>query len=491
MWHVQRLNAIKKMVACKVHFMHSSTVLNVVGLSPKMIGPSTPNLQRLARRGALRRLSTQLPAVTCPVQATLLTGVRPSEHGIVANGWYFRDLSEVLFWKQSNALVGGEPIWDAARRRDPAFTCANLFWWFNMYSSADIGVTPRPNYLADGRKIPDCYTAPPDLRDELTKRFGVFPLFSFWGPGSSIASSTWIARAAIHVRRTRRPTLTLVYLPHLDYDLQRVGPDHPSIAQAIGEIDAVCGEIIDDAEADGSRVVVVSEYGIGAVSGPVHINRVLREAGLLALREERGHELLDAGASQAFAVADHQVAHVYVRRPDQIARVKGLLEGVAGIEHVLDAETKAAFGLDHPRSGELVAVAARDRWFTYYYWLDDDRAPDFARTVDIHRKPGYDPAELFLDPAIRSPGLAIAWRLGKRKLGFRSLLDVIPLDASLVRGSHGRLPESADDGPLLISSEPSLLPDGDIPATSFKQIVMDHLFSVPTTARVEGQVDAA
>ena len=488
---IEWLEPTATLVDRKVDLMHSSTVLDVVGLSPNMIGPSTPNLQRLARRGALRSLSTQLPAITCTVQTTLLTGVLPSQHGIVANGWYFRDLSEVLFWKQSNALVRGEPVWDAARKRDPAFTCANMFWWFNMYSSADIGVTPRPIYLADGRKIPDCYTAPPDLRDELTKRLGTFPLFNFWGPGSSIASSQWIARAAIYVRRTRRPTLTLVYLPHLDYALQRVGPDHPSIAAALGEIDSICGELIDDAESDGARVVVVSEYGIGAVRGPVHINRLLREAGLLAVREERGRELLDAGASQAFAVADHQVAHVYVRRADQIARVKHLLQAVPGIGQVLDAETKPGFGLDHPRSGELVAVADADRWFTYYYWLDDERAPDFARTVDIHRKPGYDPVELFLDPAISWPKLAVAWRLGKRRLGFRTLLDIIPLDASLVKGSHGRLPDAAGEGPLLISSEPSLLPAGEIPATSFKQIVLDHLFSTRIAAQAGGHVHAA
>ncbi len=148
----------------------------------------------------------------------------PREHGIVGNGWYFRELAEVLFWRQSNRLVTGERLWDAAKRRDPAFTCANLFWWYNMYSTADIGVTPRPMYPADGRKIPDCYTAPGGLRAELTARLGPFPLFSFWGPATSIVSSAWITRCALHVRRTRTPTLTLVYLPHLDYVLQRDGP---------------------------------------------------------------------------------------------------------------------------------------------------------------------------------------------------------------------------------------------------------------------------
>ncbi len=209
--------------------------------------------------------------------------------------------------------------------------------------------------------------------------------------------------------------------------------------------------------ATGAHVIALSEYGITAVSGPIHINRALRRAGLLAVREELGREQLDAGASTAFAVADHQIAHIYVRRPDMVASVKALIEALPGVERVLDAEEKAACGLDHGRSGELVALSDADRWFSYYHWLDDDRAPDFARTVDIHRKPGYDPVELFLDPAIRNPKLAVGWRLAKRKLGFRTLMDVIPLDAGLVKGSHGRITDDPADGPLLISSDASLL----------------------------------
>jgi predicted AlkP superfamily pyrophosphatase or phosphodiesterase len=190
-----------------------------------------------------------------------------------------------------------------------------------------------------------------------------------------------------------------------------------------------------------------------------------------------GREVLDAGASPAFALADHQLAHVYVRNDARIAEAKALLEGLEGVEAVLDEEGKRAHGLDHPRSGELVAIAKPDRWFSYYYWLDDGRAPDFARTVDIHRKPGYDPVELFVDPAIRIPKLAIGWRLAKRRLGMRTLLDVISLkDTQLVRGSHGRLTDDADHGPLVISSEAGLLPDGPVPATDFKRLVLAHVF---------------
>jgi len=456
--------------------MRKTVVLIVVGLTPRMLGAATPNLAAFARRGGMRPLRTVFPAVTCTVHATFTTGLLPSGHGAVANGWYFRDLAEVWLWRQSNRLIAGEKVWEAAKRRDPTFTCAQMFWWYNMYSTVDYSATPRPMYPADGRKIPDIYAEPPELREELTRRFGTFPLFNFWGPNANIRSSQWIANASRYVYDTRRPTLTLIYLPHLDYGLQRLGPDHPEIAKELREIDAVCGELIEHFERDGARIIVLSEYGIVPVSGAVHINRVLREAGLIRVRPELGREMLDAGASEAFAVADHQVAHVYVRSPERIPEVRALLESVDGIEMVLDDEGKRAFGLDHPRSGELVAVAAPDRWFTYYFWLDDDRAPDYARTVDIHRKPGYDPVELFIDPTLRVPALKIGWTLLKKALGFRYLLDVIPLDASLVRGSHGRIIDRAEDGPLLISSEPDLLPEGAVHATAVKELVLQHVF---------------
>ena len=456
--------------------MRPTIVINVVGLTPRMVGPDTPVLQRLATAGGLRKLETVFPAVTCTAQTTFLTGVVPRDHGIVGNGWYFRELAEVLFWRQSNRLVTGDRLWDAAKRRDPAFTCANLFWWYNMYSTADIGVTPRPMYPADGRKIPDCYTAPGALREELTARLGPFPLFSFWGPATSIVSSAWIARCALHVRRTRTPTLTLVYLPHLDYVLQRDGPAAAQLKRDLRDVDALCGEIVDDARRDDARVIVLSEYGITAVHRPIDINRALRRAGLVAIREELGREQLDVGASAAFAVADHQVAHVYVNAKERLADVKALLEALPGVERVLDETTKPALGIDHARSGELVALAHADSWFTYYYWLDDEKAPDYARTVDIHRKPGYDPVELFLDPSILVPQLSIGWRLAKRALGMRTLMDVIPLDATLVKGSHGRITDAADDGPVFISSEPALLPSGPIVATQVKDLIMQHVF---------------
>ncbi len=460
--------------------MNPTLVILAVGLSPALVGEHTPRLKRLAERGAMRPLRTVTPAVTCTVQSTLATGLPPSGHGAVANGWYFRDLSEVWLWRQSNRLVTGEKVWEAGKARNPAFTCAKMFWWYNMYSTADWSATPRPMYPADGRKIPDHYAQPYALHDELDAKLGPFPLFKFWGPLTDISSSEWIARATLHVMQTRNPTLTLTYLPHLDYNLQRLGPDlgHRRIRQDLWEIDAVCGTLIDYAASSGRDVIVVSEYGITPVTDAVHINRALRKAGLIVVRpEEHGREILDAGASAAFALADHQIAHVYVNDRNRINEVRELLEKLDGVERVLDKRGKREVGLDHERSGELVAISKADRWFSYYYWLDDRLAPDFARTVDIHRKPGYDPVELFVDPAIRLPMLATGWRLAKRKLGFRTLLDVISLkDTALVRGSHGRLTDNPQHGPLVISSRADRLPQGTVEATAFKQLVLDHVF---------------
>jgi predicted AlkP superfamily pyrophosphatase or phosphodiesterase len=456
--------------------MRPTIVLLVVGLTSRHFGPHAPRLTAFARAGAIRPLRTVTPAVTCTVQATFMTGWLPRDHGIVANGWLFRDLMEVWLWRQSNRLVAGEKIWEAGRRRDPAFTTANLFWWYNMGASHDVGVTPRPIYKSDGRKLPDCYTQPLELREELTHELGPFPLFQFWGPATSIASSRWISDATLYVRRTRSPTLTLVYLPHLDYDLQRFGPDHPRIAESLNEVDAVVGDLIADAQRDGARVIVLSEYGIRRVSQPIHINRALREAGLLSVRVEEGAELLDIPQSKAFAVADHQLAHIYVRESHMVAEVKRIVTALPGVDELLDRAGQASVGLDHDRSGELIAIARANAWFTYYYWLDDRNAPDFARLVEIHRKPGYDPVELFLDPAIRFPKLAVGWRLAARRLGFAALMNVIPLDATLVKGSHGRPTDDPADGPVFVSSEPRLLAEGPIAATDVKGSVLRHVF---------------
>jgi predicted AlkP superfamily pyrophosphatase or phosphodiesterase len=463
--------------------MHKTVVINAVGLTHALLGPHSPRLNAFrdrhagggAGRGGGATIAEMLPAVTTSVQSTYLTGTLPRDHGIVGNGWYFRDEAEIKFWKQSNHLVQGQKLWDLARARDPMFTCANLCWWYAMYAGVDFTVTPRPMYPADGRKLPDIWTHPADVRQWLQKELGQFPLFKFWGPATSIESTQWIANAAVLVDQRVHPTLSLIYLPHLDYTLQKHGPASEKSAKEIRELDSVCGQLIDHFDREGARIIILSEYGMHAVNTPISINRVLRTNGLLTVREELGRELLDAGASAAFAVADHQIAHVYVNDSGRLHEVRALLESIPGIAKVLDATGKKEAGLDHGRSGDLIALAHPHAWFTYYYWLDDRRAPDFARTVDIHRKPGYDPVELFLDPAIRFPAIRIASILLRRKLGFRPLMALTPLDATLVRGSHGIPHTNPSEGPLLLTSAPSLLHSPLLHPTEISNLLLRHL----------------
>ncbi len=220
---------------------------------------------------------------------------------------------------------------------------------------------------------------------------------------------------------------------------------------------------------------MLSEYGVSDVNQPVHLNRVLRKHNLIALREERGLELLDAGASEAFAVADHQVAHIYVKDKSRIQEVKQLVAEVPGVEEVLAGEERNKYGLGHDRCGELVAVASKNAWFTYYYWLDDKKAPDFARTVEIHKKPGYDPVEMFADPTIKFLMPLVAGKLIKKKLGFRTMMDIIPLDATLVKGSHGRIPDIKDEWPVFLTNNKEVALKDEIQATDVYQLMLEHL----------------
>lgn len=462
--------------------MQPVLLIDVVGLSARMIGERTPALHELARRGALQPMSTVLPALTCSAQATMLTGLLPRDHGAVGNGWFDRETGEIGFWRQSNALVRGPKLYERLKEMAPSARCAKIFWWWNLGARVDLSITPRPFYPADGRKIVATYSSPDAFGRGLEERLGPFPFFDFWGPKSGLPSSRWLADAAIDTLEREKPALTMVYLPHLDYDHQRFGPNHPRSIAAVSEVDALCKDLIAAADRSGTATVIVSEYSIEDVTRAVHVNRLLREAGLLEVRETPAGEMLDTFASRAFAVADHQVAHVYARDARALARAKEVLSKASGVERVLDREAQAQLGIDHPRAGELVLVAARGAWFTYYYWLDDARAPDFARTVDIHRKPGYDPCELFVDPSLRWPALRVARRLAQKKLGMRYLMDVIPLDASLVRGSHGRLPDDPLDGAVFISSLPfgrsNLEPEGVVVAmTSISERVLAILAS--------------
>lgn len=460
--------------------MKQAVVINVVGLTTQILANQDLFIAQWSQKQGrtVATVNPILPAVTCSMQTTYLTGVLPATHGIVGNGWYNHDLAEVQFWKQSNHLVQAPSIWETARQLNPEFTCANMFWWYNMYSSVDYSLTPRPQYWANGTKKPDCYSQPASLRDEVQAQLGDFPLFHFWGPRTSIRSSRWIGEASKYVHDKYEPTLQLIYLPHLDYCLQKFEADAPQVQQDIADLDELLKDLIGFYEAKGVTPIILSEYGISPVDTPVHLNRILREVDLLAVREESGRELLDAGASQAFAVADHQVAHIYCE-PSAEGQVKQLLEKVTGIEEILDEAAQKERGLWHERSGRLMVVAAPQAWFTYYYWLNDDKAPDFARMVDIHKKPGYDPVEMFLNPDTPLLKAKIIGKLLLKKLGFNVLFNFIPLKPSLVKGSHGRANVADHEKPVFIAQH--LADESPVPrqllATDVHDLILARVFS--------------
>lgn len=453
--------------------MNKTVVINIVGLSSALLKHDHLFLTQWIKRKKLSKIKPLLPAVTCSTQSTYLTGKWPKEHGIVANGWYFKDECEVKLWRQSNHLVQSPKIWDIAKTKNSTFTCSNMFWWFNMYSNADYNVTPRPQYKADGQKKPDCYSKPEHLRDKLQSKLGTFPLFNFWGPKTTIKSTQWIADASMLVHNWHNPTLQLIYLPHLDYILQKT-TDDSKILKHLEELDQVCKKLINFYETKGVNIILVSEYGITPVKAPFHINRLLRKHKLIKVREENGLELLDAGISPAFAVADHQIAHIYFNDKDQINHVKHLLSKCPEIDLILDEEAQKKFNINHKRSGDLVLVSKHDYWFSYYYWLEDKKAPDFARNVDIHKKPGYDPVELFTDPKKKMMTLRLVFKLIKKKLGFRTMMNVIPLDASLVKGSHGAINIDKDYYPILVDKNTEHSPI--LEPTAVTEIILDSIF---------------
>jgi predicted AlkP superfamily pyrophosphatase or phosphodiesterase len=457
--------------------MQPLVVLNTVGLTSRLL-PHAARLHGLARAGWQRPLREVLPAVTCTAQATLLTGQTAAGHGIVGNGWLWRDTGEVRFWQQSNRLLQAEPVYATARRhaaqRGRPFRCAKLFWWFNQGAAVDFSITPKPYYGADGNKVFGILGTPDGLTERLERRLGPFPFQTFWGPLAGLACTQWIGRAAADVLQAERPDLTLVYLPHLDYDTQRFGPARCDLPRLVGDLDAACAPLLDAARALGARVWVVNECRHAQVHQAVTPNRALRQAGLLTARPGPFGETLDAFASRAFAVCDHQAAHVYVNDAADIPPVRALLAALSGVERVVAGEERAVLGLDHPRAGDLVMLSAPEAWFAYPYWLDDRNAPDFARTVDIHRKPGYDPCELFFDPALWWPKGRALRRLLQKKLGFRTLFDVVPLDPRLVKGSHGLAASEALDRPVLIGDGKAPAAD-DVAMTQVRDALLEAL----------------
>lgn len=454
-------------------------VINAVGLTGRLL-KWAPRLLALAKAGWSRPMKEIIPAVTCSAQATMLTGLPPEGHGIVGNGWLFRETGEVRFWQQSSTLIQAEPVYTTARQflaeRGRPFRTAKLFWWFNQGADVEFSVTPKPMYGADGSKFFGIWGDPPDLPSRLESRLGPFPFHTFWGPMAGLPCTDWIARCASEILREERPELTLVYLPHLDYDPQRYGPAGTDFPRLVGELDNACSVLLDTAQQIGARVWVVSEYGHCDVTRFVLPNRALREAGLLSVRVGPFGDQLETFQSRAFAVCDHQLAHVYVRRPEDLAQTSQVLSKLPGVNRVLSGEERGEIGLNHPRSGEFILLSDPDSWFAYPFWLEESEAPDYARTVDIHRKPGYDPCELFFDPRFHAPKLHFARKLAAKKLGFRTLIDIVPLDPFIVRGSHGLPAPNVEDRPLLIGDGPA--PDSEfLEMTAVRDLLLNAIIT--------------
>jgi predicted AlkP superfamily pyrophosphatase or phosphodiesterase len=430
-------------------------LLSIPGLRESDL-TAMPNLAALGA-GGRAALVPSFPAVTCPVQVNMTTGCLPREHGVVANGFFWRDRGQVEMWTAWNQVVERPQIWDLLHERDPSLTSAVWFPLLSKGCGADYICTPAPIHNPDGSESLWCYTKPEMMYGELRDALGHFPLMHFWGPLAGIQSSAWIVASAIHAAKRYRPNFFYIYLPHLDYAAQKLGPDSPAAQQALGELDAEIGKLVagfNIAYDQPPTWILASEYAISPVDHVVYPNRILRDAGLIELREESDGEHLDVAASPAWALADHQLAHIYIRDADAatIRRVCDLFRGQPGFAEVLTGESLAKHGLDHPHSGEVVLVAEPNSWFAYYWWKDDARAPQFARTVDIHRKPGYDPVELFFDPATKS----------------------IPLDATLVKGSHGAPPRQSTQRGIVLTSAADVIITKGIADTEIAAFVLQQ-----------------
>ncbi|MGE0374548.1 MAG: alkaline phosphatase family protein [Planctomycetaceae bacterium] len=440
--------------------MHHNAVLMLIpGLRSQDVA-SMPRLSALTSGGgAMVPLTPSFPCVTWPVQANLLTGVGPEQHGVVANGVYHRQSGDVEMWTAWNKCVQAPQIWDRLHQHDASLTSAAWFPLLSKGAAADYVCIPAPIHHDDGSESLWCHTKPEELYPELMESLGHFPLMHFWGPLANIKSTNWMVDSAVVMAKQHRPRFMAIYLQHLDYAAQKFGPDSVQALAALGELDAAMGRLVDGYAAAGLDDVLwlaASEYVITEVSDVVYPNRLLREAGLLAFQEdESGGEVLVPRESAAWALVDHQFAHVFVRESADVARVAALFREHALVERVLVGSERRAVGLDHPRSGEVVLIARPDAWFAYYWWLNDAHAPAFARTVDIHRKPGYDPVEMFIDMPSRQT----------------------PLDATLVKGSHGYPATDPSRRGVLVMSDAACLPERPEPGqrdTDIAGLVLDN-----------------
>ncbi|MBA2116983.1 alkaline phosphatase family protein [Bremerella alba] len=429
-------------------------LLSIPGLRASDVA-HMPNLTALTESGDKATLVPSFPAVTLCVETNIMTGMLPVDHGVVANGWYDREKGEVELWTMGNEAIDRPQIWDTLKQHDPSLTSAVWFPMLSKRCNADYVCMPAPVHNPDGSESLWCYTRPTEYYGELLEQYNHFPLKYFWGPLASIPSTKWIADTAALTAKKHKPNFFYIYLPHLDYQAQKLGPDSEPAQKSVAELDFVLGELfagLKEAYGEDVLILVASEYTIVPVDHVTYPNRVLREAGLMQVNSDEDGETINYRGSEAFAVTDHQLSHIYAKDRDQatIDKVVKLFDGQEGIAEVLAGDDREKYFLNHERSGDVILVSTDNSWQAYYYWLDDALAPKFARTVDIHRKPGYDPVEMHVDMATKS----------------------IPLDATLVKGSHGAPPKTEAQRGILLSNQKGVYPETPLADTDVCDLVL-------------------
>jgi len=412
--------------------MKKIILLNIVGLTKGQFEKIKPKNLWNKFETNFTSFRPCFPAVTCSVQTSILSGVYPSEHGIIANGYFDSQKNQVSFWEQFAGLVEKPRIWDILKKENPSISTAILFWQNSMYANSDVIITPKPIHL-DHKMIMWCYSKPVGFYEKVSEELGEFNLKSYWGPFVSIESSQWIIESAKKTIQKQSPELVLVYLPHLDYAAQKFGPESPEFTTSLLDLDDLIGKFfsfLENYKPDEYEIILVSEYGFNKVNNSISPNRILRDNNLLSVRKISGKEYIDFELSKAFAMVDHQIAHVYIKPgfKDDVTRVFSSND----VGTILDDKLKTIHHIDNAKSGDIILCAKKNSWFNYYWWTDASSAPEFTFTVDIHRKPGYDPLELFIDPKSKT----------------------ISHDTSLIKGSHGIIDENENNHPLLASTIP-------------------------------------
>tara|TARA_Y100000590_G_scaffold361534_1_gene418247 strand:- start:3891 stop:5195 length:1305 start_codon:yes stop_codon:yes gene_type:complete len=389
-------------------------LLSIPGLTRQHIEEIRPkNMSGILEKNYTSLVPT-FPAVTCSVQSSILTGTYPSEHSIISNGYFDKTYKQVHFWDQPSKLVKKPQIWDLIKEKNSKIKTAVLFWQNTLFANSDIIVTPKPLHFENSFEM-WCYSKPQNFYEEIVEEIGEFDLKSYWGPFASIESSKWIVNATKITIKKQSPDLLLTYIPHLDYSGQKFGPDSSEFKDSVLEVDKLLGDLKEfiDTEKLDYEIIIISEYGFNQVNNSLSPNRILNENKLLEFRKINGKEYIDFELSKAFAMCDHQIAHIYIK-PGFENTVKTIFQNV-DVGNIFDKNAQLDLKINNVRSGEIILTSKKNSWFNYYWWTDEKYAPEFTFSVDIHRKPGFDPLELFLDMKTKK----------------------ISQDVTLIRGSHG------------------------------------------------------